>query len=154
MPISVFEFLAVTLLLVSVWGMVTVYVKYGWEDIRAYYATETGEAIIAGVRNALIFTLALGALFGVSGCSGKFLNDASVYSGLDYTKKQSPQCLADGPDERTTSNLGLRGNIYESSDGRFRLNAKYTHHSCAFSPDRNAYDAYGFEVEYKLWTRS
>lgn len=104
----------------------------------------------------------IGIVLGVSilialltGCTtnGTYFNDASIYAGLDYTKNVSPQCEQGGADDRTTSNVGLRGNVYQSDDERFRLNGKYTHHSCAFSPDRHSYDAIGAEVEFRFYER-
>lgn len=122
--------------------------KVSW---REYFSTRTGKGILKGIVLAVVFAVALALLSGCAG--GTYFNDASVYAGLDHTKKLSPQCEDRGPDNRTTSNLGLRGNLYESQDGRFRTNAKYTHHSCAFSPDDKSYDALGVELEYKLWSR-
>ena len=90
----------------------------------------------------------------LSGCTGgTYFNSVSAFAGFDYTKTVSPQCEDTGPESHTTSNLGLRGNIYRSEDERFQANAKYTHHSCVFSPDDDQYDALGVEFEYKLWDR-
>jgi hypothetical protein len=136
--------LVVLLLVVMVWRLWGV----NW---RTYFSTPTGKGILKGIVLAVVFAVGLALL---TGCSGTYLNDASVYAGLDHTKKSSPSCDAGTRDDRTTSNLGLRGNIYQSEDGRFRTNAKYTHHSCAFSPDDRQYDAVGLELEYKLWSRS
>ncbi len=74
------------------------------------------------------------------------------YVGLDHTKHTSPQCVG-GSNDKVTSNGGIRINIYQSYDERFEFNSKYTHHSCAFAIDRNVYDAVGFEVTYKFWSR-
>lgn len=84
---------------------------------------------------------------------GTWFNDASLYMGLDYPRKLSAQCVAGGYDDRSTSNMGLRMNVWESTNERVRVNAKYTHRSCALNPDRNTTDAIGLEVEVKLWCR-
>ena len=73
---------------------------------------------------------------------------SKLFLGLDYTKKQSPMCERGGPDDHLTSNGGLLFNIYTFN--RFELNAKYTHHSCAFSPDAKSYDALGIELDLIL----
>lgn len=116
-----------------------------------YAKTRAGKGVLKGILLALLFTL------GVAGSSlvfaGQWFSEASVYAGLDYTKTLSPMCEDTGPDNRTTSNLGLRLRAYESNDKRFRVNSKYTHHSCAFSPDNKSYDALGVELEYVIWTR-
>jgi hypothetical protein len=121
-----------------------------FSEIKSYFKSDDGLGVLKGIVIAVVFAMVLVIL---PGCSGTYFNDASVYAGLDYTKNQSPQCEDSGPDSHTTSNLGLRGNIYESEDGKFRTNAKYTHHSCAFSPDDASYDAVGIEMEYKIWDR-
>lgn len=82
---------------------------------------------------------------------GEWFAYGEVFLGIDYTKKLSPQCHEGGPNDRVTSNGGIRVNIYQSADERFELNSKYTHHSCAFSPDREQYDALGVELTYRLW---
>jgi hypothetical protein len=114
-------------------------------NLREFFATRTGKGIAKGVVLAVVFAVGLVLL---TGCT-----DVSVFAGLDYTKNDSPQCENGGPDNHTTSNLGLRGTAYASDDGRFRVGGKYTHHSCAFSPDAASYDAAGVEFEYKLWAR-
>lgn len=84
---------------------------------------------------------------------GTWFNDASLYMGLDYPRKLSAQCVAGGYDDRATSNMGIRINAWESTNERVRVNAKYTHRSCAINPDRNTTDAIGVELEVKLWCR-
>ena len=84
---------------------------------------------------------------------GTWLNDNSVYLGLDYTLKQSPQCKDSGVDDRGTSNLGFRQNIWQRKDGRFRWNATYTHHSCFLGSDRNGYDGFGTNIEWFLYRK-
>ncbi len=107
-----------------------------------------------GVLNGIFLAIGLSVvLVLLSGCTGTWMNDATLYAGLDHTKTQSTACMEGGPDDRTTSNMGLKFNMFESEDGRFRSNGKYTHHSCAFTEDSRTYDALGFELEYKLWQR-
>ena len=121
-------------------------------SIKQYFSTREGRGILKGIVIAVTFlVVGAGITTLLSGCSGTYLNDASIYGGLDYPRDPSPQCRQAGADDRSTSNLGLKLNLYQSETGLFRTNAKYTHHSCAFSPDRNTYDAVGIEVEYILW---
>lgn len=147
--VSLYEFVGTLLVLLAVWLLWSL----RGENLREYFRTRTGLGILKGIVIAVGFSVGLALLGGLAGCSGTYVNDASVYAGLDHTKKLSPQCEDAGPDTRTTSNLGLRLNLYQSQDERFRTNAKYTHHSCAFSPDDRQYDALGLEMEYKLWQR-
>lgn len=146
---SLIEFIVVLLALLSAWLLVAL----RGQDIKEYFLTKDGKGILRGIVLAVAFAVGLAVLFSIVGCSGTYIKDASVYAGLDHTKNLSPQCEATGADDRATSNLGVRVNIYESADERFRTNAKYTHHSCAFSPDDLQYDALGVELEYKLWER-
>lgn len=150
MDVSLYQFVGSMLILLGLW---MAYSLRG-VNIREYFRTRTGLGILKGIVMAVGITLGAALVAGLAGCStGTYFNDAHVYAGLDQTKGQSPQCKEGGPDDRATSNLGFKGNIYQSADERFRANAKYTHHSCAFSPDRNGYDAVGIELEYKLWER-
>lgn len=146
---SIFEFIIVLFVLLAVWFLWSL----RGQNIKEYFRTRDGKGVLKGIVLAVVFAVGLAVLFSLGGCSGTYVNDASVYAGLDRTKKLSPQCEATGADDRTTSNLGVRVNLYESADERFRTNAKYTHHSCAFSPDDRQYDAVGVELEYKLWER-
>ena len=85
--------------------------------------------------------------------NGTWFNDNSVYLGLDYTLKQSPQCKDSLVDEHGTSNIGFRQNIWQRSDGRLRLNFTYTHHSGFLCADRNGYDAPGLNVEWFIYKK-
>ena len=121
------------------------------ENLIEYFKTHTGLGILKGVVLGVLFAL-LFALAG--GCSsGTYFNDASVYAGLDHTKKDSPMCEPVGADSHTTSNMGLKTNVFQTHDKRLRVGSKYTHHSCAFSPDAASYDAIGVELDYKFWIR-
>lgn len=125
-----------------------------WRD---YFATKDGMGILKGIVLAPIVILILAALFMLlpgRASAGTWLNDASVFAGLDYTRKLSPQCERNEVDERGTSNLGLRLNLWESDSRRVRLNSKYTHHSCALGPDDRQYDAVGVELEWRVWERA
>lgn len=123
---------------------------------REFFATKDGKGILKGIVLAptLILILAgLILLFSGAAQAGTWLNDASVFAGLDYTKKLSPQCERNSVDERGTSNLGLRLNLWESDSRNVRVNSKYTHHSCALGPDDRQYDAVGVELEWRVWDR-
>lgn len=117
-----------------------------------YFSTGTGKGIAKGIVMVVSAVVVVAVVFGLSGCTGRYFNDASVYVGLDYTKKDSPMCES-GPDAHTTSNLGVRGNMWRSDDDRLSVDGKITHHSCVFNEDRYSYDAAGIEFDYKIWER-
>ncbi len=119
---------------------------------KAYFSSDDGKGILKGVALAMLFGIILAVLTGCS--SGSYMNSASVYTGLDHTMSQSPQCKTNKVDNNFTSNLGLRANVWQSDDELLKVHGKYTHHSCAFGPDRNSYDAPGIELEYKLWNKN
>ena len=119
----------------------------------AYAKTKDGNGIIAGIFYFLLF----GALF-VIGASivkaddideVKYFDYGKVYIGIDNTTQPSPQCDSGRVSNKVTSNGGLIINLIKAD--RFEFNAKYTHHSCAFNPDRESYDAVGVSIEYRLW---
>lgn len=128
--------------------------NYDWKN---FFKTDAGKGVIKSALLGVGCVVALVLLSLLIGCApvatqyGSFNNGATTYAGLDYTNKVSPQCESLGPDDHTTSNLGLRWYMWESTDGKFMANLKYTHHSCAFNPDDKFYDAPGIELEYKLW---
>lgn len=131
--------------------------KLRGKDWRAYFSTRDGLGILRGIVVAPLAIVALGAVLAMfSSCAraGAWFNDASVFAGLDYTKKLSPQCERNAVDERGTSNLGLRLNVWESDSRKLRVNTKYTHHSCALGSDDRQYDAVGVELEWRVWERS
>jgi len=122
----------------------------------AYFGTETGRGILRGIilAPAAVLLIALLLLLVPGKASaGDWLTDASVYAGIDYTKKLSPMCDANLVDDRGTSNLGVRANVWRSESRAVRVNAKYTHHSCALGSDDRQYDAVGVEVEWRVWSR-
>ena len=80
---------------------------------------------------------------------GEWFDYGRIYMGVDQTRGQSPQCEDGGPSDKLTSNGGFEAGIYTL--GRFGSYLKYTHHSCAISPDNKSYDAAGFVIEYKIW---
>jgi len=137
-----FEFISALVLVVVLWGAYSL----RNENIREYFSTKTGKGILKGI----VLAIAFACVMALVGCGGTYFNDGYVYAGIDQTKKQSPQC-ENGVDDKATSNIGIRANVYQSQDKDFKANAKYTHHSCAFSPDAEQYDALGVELEYRLW---
>lgn len=124
-----------------------------WLD---YFRTPDGLGILRGIVLAVAGTFLIGVgllLLPGKATAGTWLNDASVFAGLEYTNRLSPQCQRNAVDERGTSNLGLRLNVWESDSRNVRVNSKYTHHSCALGPDDRQYDAAGVEIEWKVWRR-
>jgi hypothetical protein len=123
-----------------------------------YFKTKDGKGILKGIILApiaiIVIALALSLLPAKAQASGTWFNDASVFIGIDSTKKVSPQCIPDAVDNRGTSNLGARLNIWQSDSKNIRLNSKYTHHSCVLGKDDRSYDAVGIELEWRVWQRS
>ena len=140
--------------------------KIGPKNLPGFLRTKDGKGVAKGVILAplIIIAVALLMFFAPSksraetkpldlSIPGTFFNDASVFMGIDRTKKISPQCYSGGYDDRSTSNMGFRVNVWQSPSKNVRLNAQYTHHSCALNPDRNSYDALGIQVEWLIWNR-
>ncbi len=124
-----------------------------------YFKTREGKGVLFGILMAIISIV--GTAFSDEVFSAphsgpfdnlKYFQYGEVYGGLDQTfKSPSPQCQSRGSDPKTTSNLGFRVNLLQSYDNKVSLDTKYTHHSCAFSPDRNTYDALGLELNWRIW---
>lgn len=149
---SYLEYLLFIGIIVCLWGAWRLRIN-SLDDLNQYRRSDDFKDAFGGIARALLFAALLGALVLLIGCSGTYMNDASVYAGLDLTDDLSPMCTPDSTDDRSTSNIGLRVNAYESNDGRFRANGKYTHHSCAYGHDAEGYDAVGIELEYTFWER-
>lgn len=140
--------------------------KVGFKNLPSYLKTKDGKGVAKGFILAPIIIIAVGlVMFLIPGKSqasepplnlsipGTWFNDASVFMGIDRTRKQSPQCQSGGFDDRSTSNMGFKANVWQSPSKNVRFNLMYTHHSCALNPDRNSYDAIGAQVEWFIWNR-
>lgn len=141
--------------------------RVGPKKVAAFFKTKDGLGIARGVVLgpvvivviavvlAVVFTLLLPSKARAEGFSvpGTWLNDSSVFMGIDRTKKLSPMCDPGGVDQYSTSNLGAKLNIWQSPSGNVRFNGMYTHHSCALNPDNRSYDALGVQVEWTFWRR-
>jgi len=114
-----------------------------------YFKTKDGKGVLIGI--VLFIGLALASTFVKA--DEVWFTYGEVYVGMDEMKGVSPQCKSGSQSDKSTSNGGVRFNIYRSQDRRFHWNLKYTHHSCAFNPDRNGYDALGFEFTYRFFMR-
>lgn len=119
----------------------------------AYFSTETGKGILKGIilAPAVILVIAFLLMLLPSKARADWFNDASVYAGIDVTKKISPMCDPNMVDSNGTSNLGVRVNVWQR--GAVRVNSKYSHHSCVLGSDNRQYDAIGIEVEWQVWQR-
>ena len=119
----------------------------------AYFSTKTGKGILKGIilAPAVILLIAFVLSLLPSRASAEWLNDASVFAGIDYTKKLSPMCDQNETDDQGTSNLGFRINVWQHD--AVRVNTKYSHHSCVLGTDNRTYDALGVEVEWQVWKR-
>lgn len=137
----------------------------GPAEIKRYFQAPGRDRVRQGIE---VFLLAgvLAALLSVSvvflsgdadaaeppgtGPGVEWFTFGEVYLGVDYTMQtQAPSCFDDGANPRLTSNGGVRANILQVD--RFRLNGKYTHHSCVLNSDRYLYDGVGLEATYRLW---
>lgn len=134
------------------------------KQLQVWAQTKGGKGVIKGVVLAplviVVFAVIMFLLpsparaqFTVPGVPGTWLNDGHVFAGIDYTRNQSPQCQSGGFDDRSTSNMGFKANVWQSPSKNVRFNLMYTHHSCALNPDRNSYDAIGAQVEWFIWNR-
>jgi len=137
-------------------GFILAYI--GWKighprNWPAYFSTKTGKGILKGIilAPAVILLIAFLLYLLPSKASAEWFNDASVFAGIDYTKKLSPMCDVNETDDQGTSNLGVKLNVWES--GAVRFGTKYTHHSCVLGSDNKTYDAIGVEVEWQVWKR-
>lgn len=134
--------------------------KIGPARLSSFLRTKDGKGVAKGVILAPAIIIAIGLVMFLltpkaqaQVIPGTWFNDASVFMGIDRTKKISPQCQSGAYDDRSTSNMGFRLNVWQSPSRNIRLNSKYTHHSCALNPDRNSYDALGVELEWYIWNR-
>jgi hypothetical protein len=121
-----------------------------------YFKTEDGIGILRGIVLAPIVILLIAAVLSLlpsNARAGTWVNDASVFVGIDYTNKLSPSCQSNTVDDRGTSNLGARLNLWQSNSLGMRVNSKYTHHSCVLGADDRQYDALGIELDWKVWER-
>src|SRR5690606_37359002 len=126
----------------------------GWmlrdQDWHEYFSTREGRGILRGILLAPVIIVILGLILMLlpgDAAAGRWLNDARVFAGIDYTKNRSPMCEGNIVDDRGTSNMGVRLNVWESDSRRVRINSKYTHHSCVLGRDDKSYDALGIELE-------
>lgn len=137
--------------------------KVGPENVIPFFKTKPGKGVARGIILApvVLVVIALVGFFLLPKTAhaqglqvpGTWFNDASVFMGIDHTKKLSPMCQAGGYDERSTSNMGVKMNLWQSPSGNVRFNTLYTHHSCAINPDHKSYDALGVQVEWRFWQR-
>lgn len=101
------------------------------------------------VQRGIITVLALaGVIVAISLLVGCGVHNPRIYLGLDTMKKTSPQCKEGGGDTHTTSNVGVVATIYDRPT--YDVEGVITHHSCAFSGDRNSYNGIGLRVNIKL----
>jgi hypothetical protein len=142
----------ITLFLVAVIAIALIAIAFFVKRPAKYFKTGEGKGVLFGIA-AAIGACTLIALFAFSLKSEalEYFKSGEVYLGLDATNKMSPMCYAGENSDRLTSNLGLRVSLVSSEDGQGSINAKYTHHSCAFNADNRAYDALGLEAVYKIW---
>lgn len=118
------------------------------ESFIEYFKTRDGLGILKGIVLAILFAVILAASSKVFAEDGWF-TEGEVFAGIDQTFNPSPMCIRGSVDDKATSNIGIRVNVWES--GNFSIRSKYTHHSCAFGEDDSGYDAIGIELVFKLW---
>lgn len=154
--VLVLAFVVAVVMVLLIW-------KVGPKNLVPYFKTKEGKGVARGIVLAplVIVGIAVVGYFLLPKAHaepslkvpGTWFNDASVFMGIDHTKKLSPMCQAGGYDERSTSNMGAKLNVWQSPSGNVRFNTLYTHHSCALNPDNRSYDAVGVQVEWKFWQR-
>ena len=147
-------------------AMVLVFV-IGKKSFKGWLANE-GQGAMASAVLGVVSVIGLAALltivvsiFGSAKASaqsdmftgGTWFNETSVFMGIDSTFKVSPQCVQGGTDDRLTSNLGIRQNVWLSKDKVHDIGLKYTHHSCVFGKDRNGYDGIGLEYNWFIFKK-
>jgi hypothetical protein len=127
----------------------------GWRVKEGQGAAASAVLGVASIIALAFFLSVVGAFFGSSNAhaktdmNGTWLNDTSVFMGIDHTFKVSPQCVPGGTDDRLTSNLGINQNIFRTLNKVHSIDLRYTHHSCVLGKDRNGYDALGLNY---VWT--
>lgn len=137
--------------------LLTLYVFGSPSRAIRYFRTDDGRNVLKGIVAFILFGVFVVGLVtaplmaNADEEKGEWFAYGEVYLGVDHPMRHSPQCEIVGPNDRLTSHGGLRANIYQSADDRFEFNTKYTHHSCAFSPDDQTYDAVGIELSYRIW---
>ena len=101
------QFVLAIFAIVLVWGVFSL----KGVDKKEYFKSSDGRGILKGIVLAIVFAVLFVTL---STCvqAGAWFNDASVYAGLESTKKINPMCVQGDPDDKTGSNLGLILNIY------------------------------------------
>lgn len=152
---GLYQFLIAIVLITVAWLSVSLW-RSGMNPVD-YFRSDDGKGALKSAGLGVGAVLVVLFILTQVGCApvptkyGTLNNGASVYAGLDYTNKISPMCEPTGPDSHTTSNLGLRYHAWVSADNTFRVNGKYTHHSCAWSPDDEQYDTlFGAEAVWYL----
>lgn len=142
----------ISLFIVSVIAIALLSIAFFVKRPTQYFKSGEGKGVLFGIAVAIgaCTSIALFA-FSLKSQALEYFKSGEVYLGLDATNKISPMCYAGENSDRLTSNLGLRVSLVSSEDGQGSINAKYTHHSCAFNADNRAYDALGLEAVYKIW---
>lgn len=142
-------FFSISLVVVTILSVV-LFVKSPLE----YFRTKEGKGVLSGIvlTLTLVLILSIGASF-VKADEQEyvFFKEGYVFMGLDNTKDISPMCEGGVNSDKLTSNIGVKVDLISTVSGKANISAKYTHHSCAFNPDRDGYDAIGIELNYKLW---
>ena len=94
----------------------------------------------------MLVPLLFGVFFKSVNAEDGWLKGGTAFAGIDRTFNPSPLCGEGGVDNHLTSNIGFTQNIYTKDAAT--LGFKYTHHSCAISPDKNSYDSGGLYAEW------
>lgn len=133
-----------------------IWYSYGSLDrAREFWKSRAGKNVLGGILMVLgAFALwAWASSARAAELEGTWLAYGEMFVGLDHTFEHSPNCKPDQHNDKLTSNVGFRVNIWQSASRRVAVNGKYQHHSCAFNQDDLRYDAGGIEVTVKLWSR-
>lgn len=84
-----------------------------------------------------------------------FLEPPYIFIGLDLERK--PRfCIADNYrdfDRTIASNIGIGQKLFRSKNKRHSIDARLTHHSCAFRKDISDYDGLGMQYIWSPWAK-
>lgn len=134
--------------------LLAVFWKRGRSGFIAYFKTGDGAgALASALKASAAIAIILMILFVGMKCAhadDEWFKWTDVYMGVDYTKKQSPQCNPGGVDDNFTSNLGVSQHIRDLGSEDVYLYGGWTHHSCVIGGDRNTFDGVGIGVNWRF----
>lgn len=133
--------------------LVFAFYKAEWSKeqfMKNWYAAEgKKKSVFVGAATIILIPVLIGIVLHTANAETKYFDGAKVFVGLDSTPVHNAFCQKTGASDRISSNMGFVQNIATTTD--FNIGMKYTHHSCAISPDVNTYDAIGIVIEWTIY---